>query len=88
MASGVPLVATTGGALPEVAGQDGETALLAGAASGALAAVVDVFDDPDLQARVGAAAVRAVITRWSWRHTAEATVEHYRAPGSPGAGAG
>ena len=29
MASGVPLVATTGGALPEVAGQDGETALLA-----------------------------------------------------------
>ena len=28
MASGVPLVATTGGALPEVAGQDGETALL------------------------------------------------------------
>ena len=30
-------------------------------------------------ARIGAAGRDRVITRWSWRNTAERTVEHYRA---------
>jgi glycosyltransferase involved in cell wall biosynthesis len=81
MSCGVPLVATTGGALPEVAGTDGETALLVPPAdSGALAATIArVLSDPELRARVGDAGRRRVIERWTWRHTAVGTVEHYRA---------
>ncbi len=81
MSCGVPLVATTGGALPEVVGADGETALLvAPGDSEALAARIAVaLDDPELRARIGAAGRQRVIERWTWRHTAVGTVEHYRA---------
>src|ERR1700681_3313865 len=53
MACGVPLVATTGGALPEVAGADGETALLVTPDDpGALAQqLIDVLGDDPLRAR-------------------------------------
>jgi glycosyltransferase involved in cell wall biosynthesis len=81
MACAVPLVATTGGALPEVAGRDRETAFLVPPGdSGALAAtILDALGDPDLRARVGAAGRERAVSRWSWRATAEATVEQYRA---------
>jgi glycosyltransferase involved in cell wall biosynthesis len=80
MSCAVPLVATTGGALPEVAGTDGETALLVPPGdSAALAAKIETaLADPELRDRVGAAGRERVISRWSWRHTAEATVEQYR----------
>jgi len=79
MASGTPLVSTTGGALPEVVGADGETALLVPPGdSGALAAKIAVgLDDPALRARIGAAGRQRVIDNWSWRHTAIKTVEQY-----------
>ena len=81
MCSGTPLVATTGGALPEVAGPGGETCVsVPPGDSGALAAALtQVLDDPAMAARIGAAGRERVISRWSWRHTAEQTVEHYRA---------
>ncbi len=81
MSSGCPLVATTGGALPEVTGPDGETCYsVTPADSEALAAGIRrVLDDPSAAARIGAAGRERVITRWSWRHTAVRTVEHYRA---------
>ena len=81
MASGIPLVATTGGALPEVAGSHGETCFLAEPGdSESLAAVIGAaLDDPDQRARVGAAGRRRVVEQWSWRHTALRTVEQYRA---------
>ena len=81
MSCGVPLVATTGGALPEVAGADGETCFLtAPGDSEELAATIrTALADPDARARVGAAGRQRVIDRWSWRHTAIATVEQYRA---------
>jgi glycosyltransferase involved in cell wall biosynthesis len=81
MSCGVPLVATTGGALPEVVGTDGETALLvAPGDSDALAARIrTALDDRELRARVGAAGRQRVIDRWTWRHTALGTVEQYRA---------
>ncbi|MDE0579206.1 MAG: glycosyltransferase family 4 protein [bacterium] len=81
MCSGTPLVATTGGALPEVAGLDGQTCVsVPPGDSGALAAALTrVLDDPAMAARIGAAGRERVISRWSWRHTAEQTVEHYRA---------
>jgi glycosyltransferase involved in cell wall biosynthesis len=81
MATGCPLVATTGGALPEVTGSDGETCYsVAPADSEALATGIRrALDDPEGSARIGAAGRDRVITRWSWRNTAERTVEHYRA---------
>jgi glycosyltransferase involved in cell wall biosynthesis len=81
MSCGVPLVSTTGGALPEVVGADGDTALLvAPGDSEALAAKIRMaLDDPALRAAVGARGRERVIDNWSWRHTAERTLEQYRA---------
>ena len=81
MSSTCPLVATTGGALPEVTGPDGETCFsVAPADSEALAAGIRrVFEDPEAASRIGHAGRERVINRWSWRNTAEQTVEHYRA---------
>ncbi|MGH9136404.1 MAG: glycosyltransferase family 4 protein [Acidimicrobiales bacterium] len=81
MSCAVPLVATTGGALPEVVGDDGDTAfLVAPGDSEALAGRIrDALDDPELRARVAANGRQRIIDRWSWRHTAERTVEQYRA---------
>ena len=80
MACGVPLVATTGGALPEVVGQDGETGLLVPPGDpGALATAIGrVLDDPALAARLSAAGRERVLTRFTWRACAEGTVEQYR----------
>jgi hypothetical protein len=48
--------------------------------SEALAAKIALaLDDPALRARIGAAGRQRVIERWTWRHTAVGTVEHYRA---------
>ncbi len=81
MCSGTPLVTTTGGALPEVAGPDGQTCVSVppGDSEALAAALSRVLDDPAMAARIGAAGRERVISRWSWRRTAEQTVEHYRA---------
>ncbi len=81
MSCGVPLVATTGGAVPEVVGPDGVAAFsVAPGDSGALAAkIAFVLDNPEVAGRVGNAGRQRVIEHWSWRHTAEQTVEQYRA---------
>jgi MMP alpha-(1->4)-mannosyltransferase len=81
MACGVPVVATTGGALPEVIGRDGETGLLVapGDPSALAAALGRALDDAELRARIGAAGRARVLERFTWRNTAEGTVEHYRA---------
>lgn len=81
MSCAVPLVATTGGALPEVVGTHNETALCVPPGdSEALAAMIGTaLDDPELRARIGAAGRQRVIDRWTWRHTAVGTIEHYRA---------
>ncbi len=81
MSCGVPLVATDGGALPEVTGADGDTCFQVPAGdSDALAArIAEALDAPEARARIGAAGRERVIHRWSWRHTAEGTVEQYRA---------
>ena len=80
MACGVALVATTGGALPEVVGTDGETGLLVPPGDpGALAwALGRVLDDPVLNGRLAEAGRRRALDRYTWRACAEGTVEHYR----------
>jgi glycosyltransferase involved in cell wall biosynthesis len=81
MSCGVPLVATTGGAIPEVVGRDGETAFCVppGDSEALAAKIAFALDHPELRAQVGAAGRQRVIEHWSWRHTAEQTVEQYRA---------
>jgi glycosyltransferase involved in cell wall biosynthesis len=81
MSTGCPLVATTGGAIPEVAGLDGETCLMSepGDSESLASAIRRALEDPVGAERIGAAGRERVIHRWSWRHTAERTVEHYRA---------
>ena len=80
MSCAAPLVTTTGGALPEVVGPDGEAALLVAPGDGeALAgALTRILDDPDLGRRLGVKGRRRALDNWSWRHTAERTVEQYR----------
>ncbi|MEU3552870.1 glycosyltransferase family 4 protein [Streptomyces fragilis] len=80
MATGTPLVATTGGAIPEVAGPDGETCLAVPPGDpGALAAALGrLLDDPQLRARLGAAGRARVLERFTWKRAAEGTVAHYR----------
>ena len=80
MSCGTPVVATSGGALPEVVGRDGETALVVPPGdSEALAARLRwALEQPELRGTVGAAGRQRVVDQWSWRHTAERTVEQYR----------
>ena len=81
MACGVALVATTGGALPEVVGEDGVTGLLVHARRpGALAAAIGrLLDDDDLRHRLGAAGRQRVLGRFTWQVTAAGTAAEYRA---------
>ena len=80
MSTGICLVATDGGALPEVTGTNNDTVLQCPAAdSAALAATIARgLDDAELRARVGEAGRQRVVSRWSWRHCAQLTVEQYR----------
>ena len=80
MSTGICLVATDGGALPEVTGRDGDTVLQCKAGDvGALAATIRRgLDDSELRARVGEAGRRRVVERWSWKHCAQLTVDQYR----------
>lgn len=80
MATGTALVATDGGALPEVTGTDGDTVLqcVAGDADALATTIRRGFDDAELRARVGDAGRRRVVERWSWRRCAELTVDQYR----------
>jgi glycosyltransferase involved in cell wall biosynthesis len=80
MSTGICLVATTGGALPEVTGHDNDTVLSCppGDAEALAATIRRGLDDAALRERVGAAGRTRVVERWSWRHCAALTVEQYR----------
>jgi glycosyltransferase involved in cell wall biosynthesis len=92
MSCGVAVVATTGGALPEVVGNDGETGLLVppddpGALAGAIGRLLD---DPGLRQRLGSAGRERVVRRFTWQVTAAGTAACYQAilegrplPGAP-----
>ncbi|HEX4903982.1 MAG TPA: glycosyltransferase family 4 protein [Acidimicrobiales bacterium] len=81
MAAGVPLVATTGGAVGEVVGRDGTTAALVPPGDpGALATMIlELMADPARRAAIGEAGRKRVVDLYSWQATATRTVEQYRA---------
>ncbi len=77
MACGVPVISTTGGALPEVVGDAG--LLVPPADPSALArAIVDLLDAPDHAAALGRAGFRRVQQDFTWKRAAERTVDAYR----------
>ncbi len=80
MCAGTPLVATDGGALPEVTGLDGDTVFgcKAGDVDSLAAAIRRGLDDPEARDRIGAAGRQRVLERWTWKRCAEMTVEQYR----------
>jgi glycosyltransferase involved in cell wall biosynthesis len=80
MSTGICLVATDGGALPEVTGHDGDTVLQcpAGNAPALAATIARGLDDAHLRTKVGLAGRERVVSRWSWRHCAALTVDQYR----------
>lgn len=81
MACGVPLVATTGGALPEVTGIDNETVLAVppGDPPALAHALGRLLDSPELCERIGRAGRERVLRLFTWQATARATVDQYRA---------
>jgi glycosyltransferase involved in cell wall biosynthesis len=85
MACEVPVVATMGGALPEVVGPDGHAALLVPPADpGALAVALGRLlsgtsgGATELAARLGQNGRRRVLERFTWARCATGVVEQYR----------
>jgi glycosyltransferase involved in cell wall biosynthesis len=80
MACATPLIATRGGALPEVVGEDGTTAVLVTPGDPAeLADALDaLLDDDERRAALGAAGRRRVQQCYTWQRVATTMVEVYR----------
>lgn len=77
MACGTPVIATTGGALPEVVGEAGM--LVPPANAGALAAAIrQLLDDRQAQLRMSEAGQRRVREQFNWEQAARKTLEVYQ----------
>lgn len=77
MACGVPVISTTGGALPEVVGDAG--ILVPPCDTEALErAILSLLDDPDLCERFGKAGLERVKKMYTWAHVAERVESVYR----------
>ena len=81
MSCGVPLIATTGGALPEVVGENGVMGLLVepDSPSALASAMMKLLDEPELRERIGAAGRNRVLSRFTWEVTARGTEACYLA---------
>lgn len=77
MACGVPVISTTGGALPEVVGDAG--ILVPPADSVSLAkAITSLLDHPERARELGQAGYQRMMRHFTWKKAAEKTVETYR----------
>ena len=81
MSCGLPVVATTGGALPEVVGEHGLAALLVAPNNpdALVAAIRTLLDDADLREAMGERGRARVVTRFTWPVTARGTSQCYEA---------
>ena len=77
MACGTPVIATTGGALPEVVGNAG--ILVPPADAQALAAAIkQLLNDNEMQRRMGEAGSQRVKEKFNWQEAARRTLEVYQ----------
>ncbi|MGP4020745.1 glycosyltransferase family 4 protein [Saccharopolyspora sp. 5N708] len=90
MACATPLVASRAGAIPEVAGPDGECADLVppGDAEALAKALAALLDSDDRRQRLGAAGRARVLAKYSWKSVAAATVDCYADAIARGVGKG
>jgi glycosyltransferase involved in cell wall biosynthesis len=81
MSCEVPVVATTGGALPEVVGTSGETGILVepNNPEALVEAIRQLLDDPAARERLGKNGRQRVIERFTWQVTARGTAACYDA---------
>ena len=81
MSCALPVVATTGGALPEVLGRDGDCGLLVAPndPDALVAAIRTLLDEAALRARLGAHGRERVTRRFTWEVTARGTAACYDA---------
>lgn len=86
MSCGVPVVATTGGAIPEVVGPHDHAALLVepNQPSALAAAIATLLDDPPRRERLGRAGRLRVQERFTWAVTARGTAACYHAVATAG----
>lgn len=80
MASGLPVVSTDGGALPEVVGTDGKSAILVPArSSSAIAeAVMQLINNPERRRAMGISARERALKLFTWENAAKEIVEIYK----------
>jgi glycosyltransferase involved in cell wall biosynthesis len=77
MACAVPVISTTGGALPEVVGDAGQ--LVPPADKEALAgAIIRFLDNPEHAKAIGEAGYKRVLKKFTWKRAAEKTIETYQ----------
>ena len=77
MSCGTPVIATTGGSLPEVVGDAG--LVVPHSNPPALAqAIATLLDDPELRARLGAAGRERILKNFKWERAAREVTEIYR----------
>jgi glycosyltransferase involved in cell wall biosynthesis len=77
MACGVPVISTTGGALPEVVGDAG-LLVPPGNAQALASAIERICDDDQLATSLGAAGRARVLRHFSWKRAAQLCVDAYR----------
>jgi len=80
MACEVPVVSTSAGALPEVVGKSGETGLIVkpGSSESLVRAISELLDAPERRKAMGEKGRKRVLSLFTWRRTAERTVQVYR----------
>jgi glycosyltransferase involved in cell wall biosynthesis len=77
MACGVPVISTSGGALPEVVGDAG-LVIPPGDFLALAAAIKELLDNPEKAKALGQAGLKRVHQFFTWGKAAQATVEAYR----------
>ncbi len=79
MACGVPVLTTTGGALPEVVGENGKSALLVppNDPSALAHGIVTLLKSQKLRQDLGKQGRERVLSRYTWQVTAQGTLDQY-----------
>ncbi len=77
MACRIPVICTTGGALPEVAG-DAAVLVPPGDSKALENAILALIDDPERQEKLAQKGYDRVLTHFTWEATAKKTVQAYR----------